>query len=299
MTQEFKGPTGDVAGRDVIKHVHGGGRPLSKVERRGLNNLVKLLETKYGQPGQQTWSALHNKLGVDGIEMICHDQLMPAEAILTLQIENAELRRKESQHLDDRVSRDTLKQSADAMAILSGKNAQLSAALQSYQQACNDLNARLNRQSAELRDALSRAQQAEALAKARTVVGYCTQCQAANSAVASSRRKLLVSTAVAVMASAAAAYFAAGDQAWAEPETTVPPSAPTCQFDGHPYSPGSTITRQGDALRCDVTKDKPGPHWSKVDDDKPKKPAIKRRPKPKPAPTVDEAEQPGPGERLF
>lgn len=92
MTQEFQGPVGDVAGRDVIKYNHVS-RLLTKDERRTLNNLVRQLTDDFGESGQQTWTSIHRILGIDNTEAMHLDHYKPTEAILQLLLENAGLRR--------------------------------------------------------------------------------------------------------------------------------------------------------------------------------------------------------------
>ncbi|WP_155637371.1 hypothetical protein [Burkholderia cepacia] len=89
--QEFLGPVGDVAGRDVVNHNYGQGRLLTKVERADLNKLVRQLEIEFGRPGWQTWKFLHRTIGVETVETMCLIHRDPAETILGLLLELAKL----------------------------------------------------------------------------------------------------------------------------------------------------------------------------------------------------------------
>ncbi|WP_336816893.1 hypothetical protein [Burkholderia gladioli] len=91
--QEFIGPVGDVAGRDVVNNNFGHGRLLTKGERIDLNRRVQMLEMEFGVPGWRTWKFLHRTIGIDNIESMHLIHRDPADAILELLQEVSRLQR--------------------------------------------------------------------------------------------------------------------------------------------------------------------------------------------------------------
>ncbi|QOK96793.1 hypothetical protein HF909_10345 [Ralstonia pseudosolanacearum] len=101
VKQEFSGPVGDVAGRDIINNNYSHGRPLTKAERSELNKLVQQLENEYGELGWQTWKFLHRTIGVENIETMCLDHRSQAETILGLLLDRAKAEKAHAQLQQD------------------------------------------------------------------------------------------------------------------------------------------------------------------------------------------------------
>lgn len=208
IRQEFTGPVGDVAGRDIVNHNYTQGRLLTKAERVELHKLVQRLENDFGEPGWQTWKFLHRTIGVENIEVMCLAHRDQAEAILNLLLERARLQTE----LEDKT--DEFEQSGKALTTLTERNSLLAAQLKQAQQAATALHQKMS-----------------AIKPAES----CAKCEAATEVIAATRRRLLFASAVAVLGIAGAAFFAYQSRGQAKA---------ACEFGGKPYTIGSIIDNQ-------------------------------------------------------
>jgi len=94
--QIFQCPVENVAGRDVNITHELGGRPLTRRERLDLNALVERLIQEFGQERKQPWQFLHRTIGVNKIGEMRLEHLKPAQTVLELMLERAELARQVS-----------------------------------------------------------------------------------------------------------------------------------------------------------------------------------------------------------
>lgn len=83
----FHAPVEYAAGGDVKIINELGGRLLTRRERKELHNLVLQLDREFGQKGWDTWTYLHEKIGVNEIGEMRLDHLKAAQALLQLMIE--------------------------------------------------------------------------------------------------------------------------------------------------------------------------------------------------------------------
>lgn len=264
MTQEFRGPVGDVAGRDIINHHHGNGRLLTREERRTLNNLVKQLEEEFGEPGRQTWKSIHNILGIDSIEVMHLEQFKPTEAMLQLLIENAQLRLASASADNEHALRFQLDQSASALTKLTERNSELVAQLKGVRQANADLEARFNQQADELQNVTARLNRA--LGEPKRVVGACPQCKTSSALVAVTRKRLIFSVLAVVVLIFAAGFFGFKAYASAGIARAAEARLQRCEFDGNTYTVGSIIDNKDAAdLECVPGKDGSPPQWHAID----------------------------------
>ncbi|MCG8991467.1 hypothetical protein LH427_04810 [Laribacter hongkongensis] len=264
MTQEFRGPVGDVAGRDIINHHHGSGRLLTREERRALNNLVKQLEEEFGEPGRQTWKSIHNILGIDSIEVMHLEHFKPTEAMLQLLIENAQLRQSAADGADEDALRLQLDQSASALTKLTERNSELVAQLKGARQAKADLEARLNQQSDELQNTTAKLNRA--LGEPKRVVGMCPQCKTSSALIATARKRLIVLTLAVVALTVTAGFFGFKAYASASAVRAAEARLQRCEFDGNTYTVGSIIDNKDAAdLECVLGKDGAPPQWHPID----------------------------------
>lgn len=106
--QIFQGPVENVAGRDVNITNELGGRPLTKRERSALNAQVERLIKDFGQERWEPWQFLHETIGVNEIGEMRLEHLKPAQTVLELMLERAELARQVSRAQADKVQLCTL-----------------------------------------------------------------------------------------------------------------------------------------------------------------------------------------------
>ncbi|MGY3901284.1 hypothetical protein ACW5XF_02265 [Aeromonas lusitana] len=87
VSLNFHAPVEYAAGGDVKIINELGGRLLTKRERKELHNLVLQLDREFGQKGWDTWTYLHEKIGVNEVGEMRLDHLKAAQALLQLMIE--------------------------------------------------------------------------------------------------------------------------------------------------------------------------------------------------------------------
>jgi len=225
---------GGIAGRDVVHH-HFQSRLLTRQERRDLNTLVQRLDTGFGEPAKMTWRWIHDILGVDNIEGMHLEHLEPAETILQLLLENAELR--SSAGTGDLLPlRVRLEESEAHRAHLTKHNADLLAQARTQEKSFADLQGRYNKRLAE----------SEAIH--RSAVGMRTTRN--------------VSLIMALVVAGVAAFFwhQAHTLASPIPQAVAPPTE--CTLNGKQYAIGSAVDGPGSPhIKCVVGADGSAPGW--------------------------------------
>jgi len=247
--QVFYGDVENVAGRDVVNHIHHDqGRALTGQERVELNDKVKRLHEQYGEHGGKTWKFLHRTIGVENIEAMCLGHRDSAHAILDLLLERAERQRKnteQSVELDANASAITkLQQQASA---LSTQLKSSSAREQQYQHQLGEAH-----------------RQIELLRQSRPARPLCQTCDTATRHLARSRRRLAMMTGAVVLAMLAGLYL--GFEAYSARKATQAAEVrlQNCEFEQKQYRLGSVLDRpQGADLKCVATNGKPA-EWQEV-----------------------------------
>ncbi|MEX3690100.1 hypothetical protein AB3X91_03595 [Paraburkholderia sp. BR14263] len=271
VRQEFNGSVGDVAGRDVV-HNHGRSRPLTRDERRELNKLVKQLEVEFAQSGRETWTSIHRILGIDSIEGMHWEQYSPAEAILQLLIENAQLR--------EFVTCGALNHPATNNAVQCQHHSDFSAEIRRLQVANASLAERIEGVSFELRRSqTSHAQAVDALQTAKqerqTFANRLSRLSSdyqiveaqlksrvldVQQAVATRKEIAWMSIGIFTMAICAMTYVGYKAFGFRHDLQLAQAQVSGCVYDGKAYSDGSLVDGKGGRLRC-VTGNGSPPSW--------------------------------------
>lgn len=238
VKQEFSGSVGDVAGRDIINHLHTQGRLLTKPERIALHKLVQRLESEFGEPGWQTWKFLHRTIGVENIDVMCLGHRDQAETILELLLERASLQDALANKTDE------FDQSAQAITTLAERNSGLAAQLKQAQQAYAVLKA----QAAEPKQ-----------------VDNCTRCKAATEVIGRTRKHMLLARVAAGAAAIAAASFSYQAHSLSRAAQTVQARFAVCEFEGKPFTVGSIIDNtDAPDIECVASTGGQSPQWKTI-----------------------------------
>lgn len=247
-------------GNIVINHAHR--RPLTRDERRTLNNLVKQLDEEFGESGRQTWTAIHRILGTDNIEVMHLEQFRPAEAILQLLIENATLR---ARLRADEVAalQAKLDQSASALTTLTAQSGERAARVRKLEGAYSSLEGKYQQQSRELREALDNARAAQE--RGSGPAPPCRQCDTARAAISRSRRATILSCLLAVVSVPMAAYFAYQTIRKGAAVQVAEAKLKVCEYNGKSYGLGSIVDSPGTAdLECALASGAAAPQWKTI-----------------------------------
>ncbi|ALS60686.1 hypothetical protein [Pandoraea norimbergensis] len=263
MTQEFHGQVGEVAGRDIVNHHHSKGRPLTKDERRSLNNYVKQLEDEYGESGKQTWTSIHRILGNDNIEEMSIEQIKPTEAILQLLLSNAQLKRQAASAGNDPDLTVKLRLLADQLSSVIAERDKIKTQLVQYHQAYTSLEKRFKSQTRDLE--ASENKYSRLMDAADEVSQINERNKAAVSALANVRHSVRRLRILALLAFAAAATGGYGTYAFREKALTAQSALNGCAFDGKPYSVGSIIDNpQAPDIQCVAMGSGRRPEWQQT-----------------------------------
>ncbi|ARU23646.1 hypothetical protein RSSE_c3263 [Ralstonia solanacearum] len=270
VKQEFSGPVGDVAGRDIINHNYSHGRPLTKAERSELNKLVQQLETEHGELGWQTWKFLHRTIGVENIETMCLDHRDQAETILGLLLDRAKAQKAHAQLEKDydrlaealHIQDEDVKQLTAQVETLTRSNA----AIQRLHQSATKTTAR-DKEVHDLTERLFQAnrscsdmQQRYESARASLSESQSRYAAAVSSAVSFRKRWLWSWGAIGVLA---CLMVALSYQTFKLRNTLHATEArlSVCEFEGKTYGVGSSVTNDDVAtLKC-VLGERGTPEW--------------------------------------
>ncbi|MCW3700389.1 hypothetical protein [Burkholderia cenocepacia] len=264
--QEFLGPVGDVAGRDVVNHNYGQGRLLTKVERADLNKLVRQLEIEFGTPGWQTWKFLHRTIGVENVETMCLVHRDPAETILGLLLELAKLQQAKTGQRPTAI---------DLASQLENKNAALAdleARFQKQGEAMQGLRAalaRAERKASKLPNGALRPTDFEDELKKRLETSQgknrelTTALNSANLRLAAGRRNLIaLAVALTVAVACGAVIWRSADKL---AKTVQLYEAKQCMYSGKPYAVGSVIDNaEAPDIECVASVGGGSPLWKQI-----------------------------------
>lgn len=229
VSQEFIGAVqGDVAGRDVVHHHHGHGRPLTTKERAELNAKVTRLHEDFGTPGWQTWRSLHGYAGVENIDAMRLGHRDSVNAILDLMLEVAALK-KMLKVASISAAQEQAASHPEEIARLSVENGRMAARADASEQRQCELERLLSLSEGKLASAL------DALVDTRRAgeaLGH--------KLVTSTRRaNRFAALAVLVFIGAGGAAYAAFDQA--KRAALAESRLVTCEFGGDAYAVGSVV----------------------------------------------------------
>lgn len=237
------------AAGNIINHHHTAGRPLTKQERVELNNMVKQLETDFGEPGWQTWTFLHRTIGIERIDDMRLNHRDQAETILKLLLDRAELRtaaNKKALELD---------QSAQALTDLTRRNSQLASELNTFKSKKKSFitpadSLRVKKIVDEykaLKDehkTLTQRYEQQQRTFAAWRTEPCLECGIAEAKWKNWRKTSAVLAALCLLSVSMWGY-----QSWSADSTST---ATTCLFAGESYSAGSQIVVSGQKRKCTV-----------------------------------------------
>ena len=217
-----------MAGRDVVHHHHGHGRPLTAKERAELNAKVTKLHEEFGTPGWQTWRSLHGYSGVENIDAMRLGHRDSVNAILDLMLEVAGLKKK----LLEASSVKAPEQAAsrpEEVARLFVENGRLSARADAAEQKQRELEKLLSLSEGKLAAALDALRDARRASEALGEKLSATARHAKRSAA----------LAVLVFIGAGGAAYAAFDQA--KRAALAESKLVACEFGGEAYAVGSVV----------------------------------------------------------
>jgi len=228
VSQEFVGAVqGDVAGRDVVHHHHGNGRPLTAKERSELNAKVTRLHEEFGTPGWKTWRSLHGYAGVENIDAMRLGHRDSVNAILDLMLEVAELKRlKET---SDIAAHEQAASQPEELARLFVENGRLSARADAAEQKQRELEKLLSLSEGKLASAMGALRAARL---AEEALGHRLSAW-------TRRTKRFAVLAVLALIGAGGAAYAAFDQA--RRAALAESRLLTCEFGGDAYAVGSVV----------------------------------------------------------
>lgn len=262
--QVFYGAVDNVAGRDVVNHIHHDqGRALTGQERVELNDKVKRLHEQYGEHGGRTWKFLHRTIGVENIEAMRLGHRDSAHAILDLLLDRAERQRQGT------VQSVELDANAGAMTKMVQQVSTLSAQLKSsktleqqYQRQYGDAQRQLEQHQRQLGEAQS---QIELLRQSRSARPLCQTCSAATQKLAHTRRGLIIASVVAILGCLAAALLAYETYDANKAAQAAEARLQVCEHDSKVYRLGSVIDNPKAAdLRCVVDGPGQAAHWQEI-----------------------------------
>ncbi|VVD97667.1 hypothetical protein PCO31110_01973 [Pandoraea communis] len=276
MTQEFHGQVGEVAGRDIVNHHHAKGRPLTKDERRSLNNYVKQLEDEYGESGKQTWTSIHRILGNDNIEEMSIEQLKPTEAILQLLLSNAQLKRQAASAGNDPDLTTKLRLLADQLSSAIAERDDLKTKLVQYHQAYTSLEKRFKSQARDLEASESKYSRLMEAADEVSLINERNKAAVSDLAnVRHSARRLRIWALLALTVAAAGGY---GTYAFRQQAIAARSALNGCSFGGKPYSLGSIIDNpQAPDIQCVSMGNGRRPEWQPLASTEAAKSASQRK----------------------
>jgi hypothetical protein len=229
VSQEFVGAVqGDVAGRDVVHHHHGNGRPLTAKERSELNAKVTRLHEEFRTPGWKTWRSLHGYAGVENIDAMRLGHRDSVNAILDLMLEVAGLE-KRLQEASSIAAMEKAASQPEEVARLLLENGRLSARVDAAEQKQRELEKLLSLSEGKLASAIN------ALRETRRA-GEALGQELSNS---TRRTKRSAALAVLVIIGAGGAAYAAFDQA--KRAAIAESRLLTCEFGGEAYAVGSVV----------------------------------------------------------
>ncbi|KAF3999045.1 hypothetical protein [Glaciimonas immobilis] len=127
-------------------------RRLTREERRSLNDMVKELAINFGNSGEQTWTAIHQILGVDNIEDMHLDHYIPAKGILRLLLKNAQSSRDAGDGTNTASLRFLIRQSNDALRTQTHRNTTLAALLKTSKDKVTNLKFEIREKTDEVRN---------------------------------------------------------------------------------------------------------------------------------------------------
>lgn len=270
---------GNFASRDVVNNIiQPISRKLTKNERRALHNLVKKLDEEFGESGKQTWSSIHRIIGVDSIEEIDLEQYKPTESILTLLLENAQLRNAVKVLHDDDSLQEELDQSASALTKLTERNCELAASLKQHQQAYSILDAKSKQAYSTLEakskhaysvlDAISKKQAAEIeglSSQLKAALEKLKSIPAARTSIATARKRFAIAAIIMALTSVSTVALAIQNFTLSQELQEAKGRISVCEFDDKPFAVGSVLDYEGDAdLKCIIVHPGMAPQWGPV-----------------------------------
>lgn len=259
MTQTFQGPVRDVAGRDVIHQYACYSRSLTRSERSTLNNLVRQLHHVFGASERTTWKLIYSILGINSSQLMHLEHYKPAETILLLMLENADLHHNFSSAENFTSFHILFNKSDTTFRSRISYNNLLAKQRKIARQANAKLEAPINQNIGELRGIVYKLQRK--IDEITLPYNICSQCKAAPKS-SNQRSWLFGLTTVIAVASLSAIFFVINAQSSTVKNKNAIDQSRLCQFEDMHYSIGSVVSGEKSfLLRCEFQGTTMAPRW--------------------------------------
>lgn len=248
-TQVTGGHVGSIVSTVVHHHANSNeSKATGTGERRTINRLADRLEDEFDQSRAEVWRDIHDTFGINAAKDLRQEQIKPAEKILYLQIEIAELRQTISEGETQRkVREEKIKQDRDKdvknLSKLKQQNEQLEDDLARSQKKLQTLEfsykKELENMRANLDSLKSRPQKQSKDYKAIIVMAFAF-----------------------FAAIAAAGYFLTKNFSLAKDLNIARARIQICEFASNGYAVGSTLVRKDlPSLECAIVSSGAAPQW--------------------------------------
>lgn len=252
-TQVSGGHIGSIVGSIVHNHVSSNESKITVTgERRTINRLADRLENEFDQSRAEVWRDIHETFGINAAKNLRQEQIKPAEKILYLQIEIAELRRTITEGETQRkVREEKIKQDRDkdakTLSKLKQQNEQLENERARSQNKLQNLEFSYKKELENMHANLASVKSRAAAPDGRY------------------RKTLIVTALMLVGAITATGYLWTKNTVLMKDMAAVQARSRVCQFEKKSYPSGSTVIKSNKiAMECVGGTDQTSPQWFEV-----------------------------------